>query len=287
VVLDYSLLTATFISAALSATSVGVTVGIWQGAGNLNTPHGQLLIDVAELDDLSSIVLMAVLVAMVPVLVSGAGLEWTLFGFTFLQVLFTLAVFAITCWGFSVFVEQRLTQYVLGHSTGYEPMVMIMAIAFIVAALAEMFGLSLAIGAFLAGLAFSRDTEAAKEHVVFQGLHDFFTPFFFIGLGLQIPLDAFFTALGPGVVLVVAAIAGKLLGAGLPVWSRMGFQVALLIGVSMVPRAEIAMVVMQKGMEFGVVPEAFAAMLIVSAITIILTALVLPFLLKIEIKSPA
>jgi len=55
---------------------------------------------------------------------------------------------------------------------------------------------------------------------------------------------------------------------------------AFLIGLSRVPRAEIAMVVMHKGMDYSVAPGAFAAMLIVSATTILLTALLLPGLLQ-------
>ncbi|MDX1627001.1 MAG: cation:proton antiporter, partial [Wenzhouxiangellaceae bacterium] len=57
---------ALFVTVALTATSVGVPVGIWSEAGRLDSREGSLLLDVAELDDLSTIVLMALLVAAVP-----------------------------------------------------------------------------------------------------------------------------------------------------------------------------------------------------------------------------
>lgn len=278
--LGCDLLSSLFVAVALTATSVGVTVSIWEDAGKLQTEKGNLLVDVAELDDISSIVLMAVIVALAPVLANGNGPDLATVTETLMEVLTTLVVFIIGCWVFSLYVEQRLTRFVEMHRTNHEPMVMILAAGFIIAALAEISGLSLAIGAFFAGLAFSRDTETAKEHVVFEGLYQFFTPFFFIGLGLLIDVSAFETALWPGLVLLAVAFAGKLAGAGLPALKRLGKGGALLVGLSMVPRAEIAMVVMQKGLQAGAAPEIFAAMMVVSAGTVLLTALLLPALMR-------
>jgi len=274
------LLSSLFVGVALTATSVGITVSIWQDAGKLNTDKGNLLVDVAELDDISSIVLMAAVVALAPVLANGNGPDWAALGTTMIEVMTTLVVFIVGCWLFSLYVEKRLTHFVELRKTDHEPMIMILSVGFIIAALAELAGLSLAIGAFFAGLAFSRDTEAAKERIVFQGLYDFFTPFFFISLGLLIDISAFETALLPGLLLLGVAFAGKVAGAGLPAIKRLGGYGALMVGLSMVPRAEIAMVVMQKGLMAGATPEIFAAMMIVSAGTIIFTALVLPALIE-------
>ena len=279
---DFSLLTSIFIAVALTATSLGVTVTIWQDAKQLKTERGNLFVDVAELDDISSIVLMAILVALTPLLANGQGITAMDVGTTLVRVLATLTAFVTACWVFSVYIEKRLTQFVERYETHHEPMVLMLSIGFIIAALAEFSGLSLAVGAFLAGLAFSRDTQAAKERVVFNGLYVVFTPFFFIGLGLHIDLSAFSTALWPGLMLLFAAITGKILGNGLPAYRRFGFYGALVIGVSMVPRAEIAMVIMQKALEAGAQPRAFAAMMIVTVGTVLLTSLTLPRLMRHE-----
>ena len=277
---DFSLFTSIFIAVALTATSLGVTVTIWQDARQLKTERGNLFVDVAELDDISSIVLMAILVALTPLLANGKGIAAMDVGTTLARVLATLTAFVTACWVFSVYIEKRLTQFVERYETHHEPMVLMLSIGFIIAALAELSGLSLAVGAFLAGLAFSRDTAAAKERVVFNGLYVVFTPFFFIGLGLHIDLSAFSTALWPGLILLFAAIAGKVLGNGLPAYRRLGFYGALVIGVSMIPRAEIAMVIMQKALEAGAQPRAFAAMMMVTVGTVLLTSLTLPRLMR-------
>ena len=56
---------------------------------------------------------------------------------------------------------------------------------------------------------------------------------------------------GHAVALLAAAIAGKMLGAGLPCLVVASPATSLLIGVSMVPRAEIALIVMTYGRHMG------------------------------------
>ena len=67
--LDLPLIPSLFVAVALTATSVGVSVQVWHDAGRLKTRRGNLLIDVAELDDVSAVVLMLMLFALAPVLV--------------------------------------------------------------------------------------------------------------------------------------------------------------------------------------------------------------------------
>ncbi len=48
--LDLELIPSLFITIALSATSVGVPLAVWEGKRVLNTQEGELFLDVAELD---------------------------------------------------------------------------------------------------------------------------------------------------------------------------------------------------------------------------------------------
>ncbi|EDX75866.1 ATP synthase ab C terminal domain protein [Coleofasciculus chthonoplastes PCC 7420] len=116
-----------------------------------------------------------------------------------------------------------------------------------------------------------------------DALYELFTPFFFIGIGLKINPSALTAALGMGGILLVAAVLGKLIGAGGPTLLTTGWTGAALIGVSMVPRAEITMIVMGKGLSLGewaVSNQVFAAMVVVSAVTSILAPIILRSLLN-------
>jgi Kef-type K+ transport system membrane component KefB len=57
-----------FAAVALIATSVGVSVSVYESAGPLDSEQGRLFLDAAELDDISAVVLMALLFAVAPVL---------------------------------------------------------------------------------------------------------------------------------------------------------------------------------------------------------------------------
>lgn len=157
-------------------------------------------------------------------------------------------------------------------------MLVVMGIGITVAALAGLSGVSIAIGAFFAGLIFSRDPETTRYLDAFRPLHDLLAPFFFVGIGLHLPLSALGT-LGPGVLLLLlAALAGKVLGAALPAYAILGPTGALVLGVSLIPRAEIALIIMQRGLELGpwaVSPAAFSSVVLVSAVTVVGTPLLL------------
>ncbi len=170
----------------------------------------------------------------------------------------------------------------------YEPhnlsvIVLLVGIVIVIAAIAGWLGFSLAIGGLFAGLVFSRDPNAVKQDASFGAIYELFTPFFFIGIGLQIRPEALHAALIPAVILVIIASLGKLIGTALPALLETSAEGALFIGLSMIPRAEITMIIMERGRNLGewaVPPELFAGMVIVSAVTCILVPLIIDPLLR-------
>jgi Kef-type K+ transport system membrane component KefB len=117
-------------------------------------------------------------------------------------------------------------------------------------------------------LTFSRDPHAVKTEARFDDLYAFFAPFFFIGIGLQIELDHLGSAAVPSLWLVAAASIGKIAGTALPALMTMDISGAFLIAASMIPRAEIAMIIAQRGLTSGVLSQdTYAALLIVAGTT--------------------
>lgn len=270
-----------FVAIALTATSVGIPVGVWQEAKALKSEKGELLIDVAELDDVSGIVLMALLFSIVPVLrqesmnaqivpvlVRSMGL-----------ILTKLFIFGLLCMLFSIYVEPHVTRFFRDIESSPDPMIIIVGIGIIIASIAGILGFSVAIGAFFAGLVFSRDPKAVKIDTSFESLYEFFSPFFFIGIGLNIDPGSLTSSVNFGIMLLVIAVVGKLIGHGVPAWFTGGWISFWLIGVSMIPRAEIAMIIMKHGRNLGdwaVSSEVFTAMVFVS----VLTCIVAPILIR-------
>ncbi|MDC0832798.1 cation:proton antiporter [Geitlerinema sp. CS-897] len=281
VLLEQALIPSLFVAIAMTATSVGVSVAVWQNQNATDSPDGELLLDVAELDDISGAVLMALLLALAPTIYhSGSqgslgALALETSGTFFLKAI----VFGAFCFCFSQYIEKKLTTWFNRIEPKPDPMLEVVGIGFIIASIAGLLGFSVAIGAFFAGLVFSRDPDAVKIDASFDAIYELFTPFFFIGIGLKLEPSALITGLGWGAILLVAAVAGKLLGAGVPALLKTQWKGATLIGVSMIPRAEISTIVMQKGLALGswaVSDRVFAAMVVVSA----MTTTVIPILLS-------
>lgn len=235
---------------AASATSIGVSVAPWEEAGALDSDDGALLLDVAELDDISAVVLLGIVFAIAPGLQNGDGLVLEAVRAGAGQVA-RIAAFAAVCYAFSRLAERRLTALFAGLDPRTGPFVFAAGAVFLIAAAADALGFSMAIGALFAGLAFSRDPAERRIDEAFATILALFGPFFFLSIGLSVEIADAGAAAGLAAALFAVLVAGKLAGAGLPAWAMAGRRTGGLIGASMIPRAEIYLVVMVHGLSLG------------------------------------
>jgi Kef-type K+ transport system membrane component KefB len=249
-VLGLGLVPSLFAATALTATSIGIAVGIWRDAGTLDSETGELMLDVAELDDISGVVFMAILFGIVPALRQGAGVGKAV-AVSGGLVLLKLTVFAGGCVLFARFVEERLTTWASRLSPRPDPMITLVAVSLVIAGIAGLLGFSLAIGAFFAGLVFSRDPRAVRIEASFDVLYDLFVPFFFVGLGTMVTAGSVGGAVVAAGVLLAAAVVGKLVGTFAPAVAFEDRAGAGALALSMVPRAEITMLIMSYGRSLG------------------------------------
>ena len=274
-----------FVAFALTATSVAVSVGTWEEARAINSPMGELLVDSAEMDDVSGVILMALLFAVAPVMQGNTEVNLTNVAFKTLGLfLAKLIGFGAFCYLFSRYLERPMTRFFKRLEPSLCcPLLVIIGVTLAVAAMAGLLGFSVAIGAFFAGLLFSRDPEAVKEEAHLSILYELFTPFFFINVGLSVDPNTLTAAIWLGLILLVAAIVGKVAGNSLPALVSNRWTDALLLGVSMIPRAEIAMVIMHQGLLLGdwaVPTSVYSGMVFVSLITLVISPIVIRFMLK-------
>lgn len=193
------------------------------------------------------------------------------------------ALFLGACYLFSRYVERHLTRAVVRVELPPQRMLMISSMAMIIAGLGAIFGLSLTIGALFAGLMFSRDPDAVKAERSFRYLYALVTPFFFINIGLQMQPANLGGGLLLGLVLLAAATVGKFMGVGIPALLMNDVRSAVLLGASMMPRAEITMVVMGESRRMGdwaVTDQVYTAVMLVIVITCLATPLLLDVLLR-------
>jgi Kef-type K+ transport system membrane component KefB len=271
-----------FVAAAFTATSVAVSVTVWREAHALGSPNGELLLDVAELDDISAVAFMAFLFAIVPTLRTGDGpsLIAVLADAGVIFVVKAVA-FGAFCLIFARYAEHHIVKFIKAAPRP-GPILLVAGIGILIAGMAGLLGFSLAIGVFFAGLVFSRDPDVVRRETLFEPIHEFFMPFYFIGVGLSMDPRSLISATALGAALLVVAILGKVMGAGGPAVFTAGWSGAVLIGISMVPRAEIALVIAREGQGLGdwaIPPEVYSAVVLVAAVTCTLAPIAVRLLL--------
>jgi Kef-type K+ transport system membrane component KefB len=145
----------------------------------------------------------------------------------------------------------------------------VLGLSLVIAASADLLGFSTAIGGFFAGLVFSSDPDAVHFDASFTEIHDLFAPFFFVGIGLSLTPSALTGGWMVSLGLLTVAVVGKLLGTWLPGLLVTDHTSAVTMGVSMVPRAEITLIIMERGHALGdwaVGPEVYASFVAVCAV---------------------
>lgn len=272
------------ISVALTATSVGVPTAVWDDAKALKSRLGNLFLDISALDDISAVLLLAMAMAIARFIGPEAtGSFADIAGAAGLVLLKAVALGA-ACVAFSLYGERAVTAWFLKtRRRAPDPMLAWVGIGLLIAALAGWLGFSMAMGALFAGLAFSRDPLAVRMDGSFQPLLALFSPFFLVHVGYQMQGGVLWPSLGIGLALAVAAIAGKVLGTAWPLAGRISPRAGWLMGVSMVPRAEIALLITSTAATLGpwaMPPEAYGAMVVVAVVTSVGAPIVLAPLLR-------
>lgn len=282
--LGLGMATSLIVATAFTATSLGVTVAVWEQHKKLDTEAGRLMIDVAEMDDLSGVFVLGMVFAVIPILHDSSAGNLASQVSTKMFLFFLSAVgFGLFCYLFAKHLEHHITAYFKRNSSSAHALILIVGCVLLISALSDLMGMSLAIGAFFTGLMFSRDREAVRINSSFDKIYAFFAPFFFIHIGLSFDYQSTLGALSIGAIFLLFGALSKLIGNGLPVSFIQGKSVGLLLGISMIPRAEIALVVAEKGRSLGVwavSDQVFGALVVLSIGSCILSPALVSFQLK-------
>ena len=239
---------------SLSSTSIGMATAMMSRVGELNTPLGSLICVAAMVDDILSLVILAV----VATLGTGAdsGAASAVAARVARPVLVSLAVVLLGRLAFAVVptvvdAAKRRTEPEHHRELTLVAM-LVLTLGLTLASGAA--GSTFLLGAFAGGFAFARD-ESARD--AWRSLEDpvaWLHSVFFLAVGTQIPLKHVFSArgFGLGVGYAVPAVAGKIVtGCFLaPDWIR-----ARIVGWAMVGRGELGFVMARQAKVSGLMGD--------------------------------
>ena len=264
---------ALFLGTISTATSVGITARILSEKRKLSSPEGVTILAAAVLDDVLSIVILSIVVGMTAATASGAGISWGHIGVVAVKAI----GFWIICTVVGIILAPLLTKRMKQLQSPELIAGVSLGIALILAGVSEMFELAMIIGAYIAGLSFSRTDVAHEIRERIQGAYNVVVPIFFCVMGMMVNFQAMRSVVWFGLAFTVMGFIGKLIGCGLPSM-LVGFNLrgAFRIGSGMLPRGEVTLIVAGIGLSSGAIgPDMFG----VAIMTMLFASIAAPPLL--------
>lgn len=265
---EFSHITALFVGTALMATSIGVKAEVLLELKIMGTRLGSLIMGAAVIDDIITVSILTILIGVVK---TGYLLVWDISIFLLLTLLFLLIAVLLTKEKVSSVLDKYLAKIKLGREN---LLIMGVVVALLFSLVAESIGLSVIIGAFIAGIVLGQLSffRGLKDYVTLIG-GTFFIPVFFVTVGMTFDFNAFLSIGGFAGVLLVVAIVGKLVGCGLGAkLVKFDNRESIATGVAMIPRAGVELILVKLGLDYKIInTEIASAILIMVIITTLIT----------------
>lgn len=245
---------------ALSVASTVVLLRSLEDYNLIQTERGRIAIAWLVVEDLVTIVAL-VLLPLLAGLTAGASQDE---GIGFLDV---IALLAITLGKVALFivvalvVGRRVVPWLLqrvANTTSRELFTLaVLAISLGIAYIsANIFGVSLALGAFFAGLVLNESELSHKAGADILPFRDAFAVLFFVSVGMLFDPAILLSEPSRVIAVLLVVVLGKSLAAFLVVlWRRHTIRTALTISASLAQIGEFSFILMGVGVSLGLVPE--------------------------------
>lgn len=277
---EYFVAQALFAGIALAITAIPVPVKVLMDLNMLDSRAGKMIVSSAIYDDILSLLLLAVLTA----LIRTGSFPGTL---VLLALGGQVALFFAVTMGIGRFLLPRLEKLLKISMTEEFEFSLLLVVALGFSVFAETLQMHFILGAFTAGLFFTRRT---LDPPVFEGVKNrvsgittgFLAPVFFASIGMRLDLSAIETIPLFLLLLVAAAVLGKMLGAGLPaLLLTRSWKEASIVGFGMNARGAVELIIADIALRQGlfshpepapaIVASLFSAVVIMAVVTTLLT----------------
>jgi len=266
---------------AISVASTVVLTRVLADHGDLHTPTGHISIGWLVMEDLFTVFVLVLLPALFgPAAGAGGGVAAAV-GWASVKIV-ALVVFAFVVGGWAI--PRLLTGIARTGSRELFTLAVLAVALGIAVASAKLFGVSMALGAFLAGMIVGRSDFSVRAATEALPMRDAFAVLFFVSVGMLFDWRSLFES--PGLVLATLGVIliGKPLSAFLIVaLMRYPLRVALAVSVVLAQIGEFSFILATMGRQLEILPGNAANILVAAAIlSITLNPLTYRFLGGIE-----
>jgi monovalent cation:H+ antiporter-2, CPA2 family len=269
--LSFSFYDSLFLALAVSVTSTVIVMRVLEELGMIKEESSVLILSVAIIEDIIVISMLAILQSTS----STGGLSFADIG---ISVGVTLA-FIVGVLVVGSKTVPRMVDYVSRTNQHDVLVVIFLAVVFGLSFIAYQLGISVATGAFFAGVLIAESKSHSVSRVLATSIRDMFAALFFVSVGALMDISLLPIFIVPAVVLVIVSLLAKFLTVFLA--SRLqGLSklTSLRAGIGLSSSGgELALVVAKGGGDVGVTSSFLLPM--VGAMTII-TTFISPYIIK-------
>jgi monovalent cation:H+ antiporter-2, CPA2 family len=271
VALNFSFFDSLFLALAISVTSTVIVMRVLEELNMIKEEASVLILGVAIIEDIIIISMLAILQS-----VASTG------NLSFIDIGFSIGITIAFIAGVLVIGSKtvpKLVDYVSRTNQHDVLVVAMLGVAFGLAFVAYQIGISVAAGAFFAGVLIAESKSHAVTRVLATPLRDMFAALFFVSVGALMDVTLLLLFIVPALVLVAVSLAAKFFTVFLAT-KYQGFSTltSLRAGFGLSSSGgELALVVAKGGIDVGVTGSFLLPM--VGAMTII-TTFMSPYVIK-------
>ncbi len=261
---------ATALGAAMTMSSTAIVVKLMADRIELESPHGQRVMGVLLFQDLAVVPLLVLIPALADMREHNI---WQTLGLAFLKA--TILV-SLLLWGGKRLMHKWL-RMVARRKSDELFMLNLLLMTLGLSWLTELAGLSLAMGAFLAGMLIAETNFKHRVEEDIRPFHDVLLGLFFITIGMKLDWEVLFDSWAWVLLLATVPILIKAgLIFGLARLSGTPAGVSLRTGLYLAQAGEFGFVLLTLGSQNGLIPLAWVSPMLAS---MVLSMIATPFLI--------
>jgi len=270
-----------FLATSISVSAIPVIAKVLIDLNLIRRDIGQITIAAGMIDDTAAWILLSIVLGLIEFGVVTA--QNVLFSVG--KVLLFLSVsFVAGKW-----IAAKVVSFAQNSiKSRYKFLTILILFSFGFGAIAQSLRLEAVLGAFIAGIIFSRIPAVPKEAI--ERIESFtfgiFAPIFFAAAGLKVSLEPLLNPelLLIGIGLIVVATLSKVAGAYIGArWvGRSDHWTALSFGAGLNARGAIQIIVATIGLSFGIISQEIFSLIIIMAVV---TSIMAPFMLRYTLKK--
>ena len=271
--LGFSSFDSLFLALAMSVTSTVITIRVLEEIGMIKDKSTVLILGISIVEDIIAITTLGIFQSVA----TNEG------NVSILQVSISLGI-VIAFIGSTLFLGSRYVPTIIdriGKTQDYALiLIVILGLAFGLSFAAKELGLSVATGAFLAGVLVAESKSANVARVITTPLRDMFAAIFFISIGALINLSQVPLLIVPAMLLILTSFASKFLIITAILTKAKGYDdiTAIRTGLGMASaRGELSLIIAKAGQDVGAITSTVFPIL---GIVTIVTAFMTPYVIK-------